>query len=239
MEISKDKLFPDVSNKRVLEVGSYDVNGTIRKIFNGSKSYTGADLTLGPGVDIAMSGHELNAPDGSFDISLSCECFEHNPFWKATFSNMIRMTAPGGYVIMTCGSVGRIEHGTSRTTLAHSPGTAAVGINYYKNLGESDYLAEFDFATLFFEYRFWNIKSSCDLYFIGRVRGGVLEKTLTEDFSNSVVDLEKLSSEFRGRLRQFAFRIYRAPLDFVASRLSDGAYQNFAVRYDRIWSFFK
>ena len=239
IEIVKNRLLPNVVNQRVLEIGSYDVNGTIRKIIGRCRAYVGADLAHGPGVDVARSGHELDLPDGSFDVVLSCECFEHNPFWKETFRNMVRMTAQDGYVVVTCGSTGRIEHGTSRTTLAHSPGTAAVGIDYYSNLTEKDFRAEFNFPALFAEYQFWNIKASCDLYFIGRVHGAATSQTLTPQFSRTISELENLSATARGLLRQSIFRIYRAPLDSIAARVSDTRYQNFAVKYDRLWSLLK
>jgi SAM-dependent methyltransferase len=239
MEMAKEAFCQDISNKRVLEIGSHDVNGTIRKIFSGSLSYLGADLAPGPGVDIVCSGHELNLPDASYDVVLSCECFEHNPYWKETFSNMARMATPNGYVILTCASTGRIEHGTSRTKLAHSPGTAVVGIDYYRNLTEEDFEAVFDLRVLFSEYRFWHISASCDLYFVGRLHGEATDQAITADFSDSVSDLENLSVRARGPLRQALFRMYRAPLDALAARVSDERYQDFAVRYQRLRSLLK
>ncbi len=52
--------------------------------------------TEGPGVDVVSSGHALDFPDETFDVTLSCECFEHNPYWLETFRNMHRMTKAGG-----------------------------------------------------------------------------------------------------------------------------------------------
>ena len=41
-------------NVNVLDIGSYDVNGTYRKIFNDPiYQYTGMDMSSGPNVDIA------------------------------------------------------------------------------------------------------------------------------------------------------------------------------------------
>lgn len=31
-----------------------------------------------------------------YDITISCNCFEHNPYWRETFLNMHRMTKEGG-----------------------------------------------------------------------------------------------------------------------------------------------
>jgi len=123
---------------RVLEVGSYEVNGSNRQVFAGSH-YIGADLCAGPGVDVVASGEELAFPDGTFDVTLSTECFEHNPRWRETFANMHRMTAPDGVLIVTCAGRGRLEHGTSRTTPGCSPGTQSVGSDYYRNLLPRDF----------------------------------------------------------------------------------------------------
>ena len=128
---------------KLLEVGAHDVNGSIRQFFVGS-DYTGVDLSEGEGVDIVASGHELDLPDASFDISISCECFEHNPEWVGTFSNMHRMTQQGGVVIISCASKGRPEHGTTRTSPEASPGTQDIGWDYYKNLSQRDFDKHFD-----------------------------------------------------------------------------------------------
>ena len=68
----------DWTGLRVLEIGSADINGSIRSFFPGS-DYTGVDLSAGPGVDVVASGHELALPDRDVDLAISCECFEHNP----------------------------------------------------------------------------------------------------------------------------------------------------------------
>jgi len=99
----------------VLEIGSYDENGSVRSIFKEARQYVGVDLTPGPGVDIVAFGHEVSFADDSVDIVISAECLEHDPTWAQTFANMTRMTRSGGLVAVTCGGYGRVEHGTSRT----------------------------------------------------------------------------------------------------------------------------
>jgi SAM-dependent methyltransferase len=126
------------SNTKVLEVGSLDINGSIRQFFEDC-DYIGIDVGEGKGVDVVCGGQEYDAPDDSFDVSVSCECFEHNPYWVDTFNNMIRMTRPGGLVIMTCATTGRAEHGTRRKSPKSSPLTCAIGWDYYKNLTEKDF----------------------------------------------------------------------------------------------------
>ena len=72
------------SNLKVLEIGSYIVNGTIRPYFEGSQ-YIGVDLIPGPGVDIVEHAEKINFPKEIFDVTISCECFEHNPYWLESF----------------------------------------------------------------------------------------------------------------------------------------------------------
>lgn len=162
---------PLVEGGRILEIGSYDVNGTVRKVFDGNRDYVGVDLTEGPGVDHVGFGHEYDGADGAFDIAISGECFEHDKYWRETFANMVRLVRPGGLVAFTCASRGRPEHGTSRSDVSLSPGTQAVGLDYYRNLTEADF-APLALADWFDEWRFWYLPTSFDLYFAGRRAGG-------------------------------------------------------------------
>ncbi len=93
-----------VDEGRIIEIGSYDVNGSVRTLFGASSEYVGVDLDEGPGVDLVAFGHEVDHPDRAYDLALSGECFEHDPHWVATFTNMARMTRPGGLVAFTCAS---------------------------------------------------------------------------------------------------------------------------------------
>ena len=75
----------------ILEIGSYNVNGTIRSIFTNSKKFIGVDVVNGPCVDVVYDGLNLNISD-HFDLLISCECFEHNPYYLENFKKMILLT---------------------------------------------------------------------------------------------------------------------------------------------------
>ena len=157
--------FPLAFDKgRVLEVGSLNINGTVRNNFD-STEYIGVDVGAGPGVDVITGGHEYDSKK-LFDCCISCECFEHNPFWEETFLNMIRLCKSGGLVIFTCATTGRPEHGTERTTPQCSPLTVAKGWNYYLNLTKEDF-SFVDFNAIFVTHEFSVNLQSCDLYFYG------------------------------------------------------------------------
>lgn len=161
----------------MLEVGSYDVNGSIRAVVRESpigqqlNEYVGIDLVEGPGVDVVASGHEFTYPDNHFDLVMSLECFEHNPYWRETLTNMVRMLKPGGWCIVTCASLGRPEHGTARMEAASSPGTTDKGWNYYRNVSLPEFRTacrmpeSLELQTLRYG-PVWN-----DLFFVARKQG--------------------------------------------------------------------
>ena len=102
----KTKFPTQFFNKKVLEVGSLNINGSIR-IFFTECDYLGIDVGAGPGVDLVCEGQKLDHPNETYDTVGSCECFEHNPYWVETFNNMYRMTKPNGLVFMSCATTGR------------------------------------------------------------------------------------------------------------------------------------
>lgn len=155
---------------RVLEVGSLDINGSVRELFSNCR-YTGADLQLGPGVDLACQGQLLEFPSGHFDTTISAECLEHNPFWRETVANMLRMTRPGGLLLISCATTGRFEHGTARTNPDASPFTSAEKWEYYQNLTLADIEASLNLAGWLSDWRGWVNFVSRDLYFVGLRRG--------------------------------------------------------------------
>lgn len=159
--------FPNYFVKsNVLEIGSLDINGSVRQFFTNC-AYIGLDIGPGPGVDVVGLGHEYDMPDSTFDCVISCECFEHDPYYEKTFTNMIRLCRSGGLILFSCATVGRAEHGTSQCEPQSSPLTAAIGWNYYKNLIDKDFLDHFDIEETFSYYKFATNSEVHDLYFYG------------------------------------------------------------------------
>lgn len=152
--------FPHLFNgKHVLEVGSLDLNGSIRPLFSHCV-YVGVDLGPGPGVDVIAAGEDLTYPDNSFDVVASCECFEHNPNWAKTFDNMTRMAKT--LVFFSCATTGRAEHGTRRS----NPHDAPYCGDYYRNLTANDVLEACDLSA-YEMYEFSSNDQAHDLYFWG------------------------------------------------------------------------
>jgi SAM-dependent methyltransferase len=153
------------SNKKVLEIGSLNINGSVRDFFEDC-TYLGLDLGEGPGVDLVCEGQNFKGDACSFDVSISCECFEHNPEWEQTFINMHRLLKKEGLLVMTCATIGRPEHGTTRTSPKDSPLTISKGWDYYKNLEESSF-SIFDLDLMFSFFQFSVNLNHRDLQFVG------------------------------------------------------------------------
>lgn len=225
----------------IVEVGSYDVNGSVRKCFPKASTYTGIDLVEGPGVDQVGSGHEFGLSHG-YDIAISCECFEHNPYWLETFLNMIRIIKPGGFIIFTCATKGRPEHGTTRTDKLSNPGGISCGWDYYKNLSRNDFEEKIDLSMHFEIYEFFEVKNTCDLMFFG-VKQGWRDNERNLGASEGIGTIEAMK-QLRtavheiGRIKKsrdypVLGRINDFMLYIAAELLDDRQYQNFRIKLKR------
>lgn len=84
----------------VLEVGSWDENGSVRGLFD-ADTYIGVDMRDGKGVDKVMDAHALQFPDASFDIVVSTEMLEHDAAPWLSMAEMGRVLRSGGHLIIT------------------------------------------------------------------------------------------------------------------------------------------
>lgn len=104
----------DVRGRRVLEVGSYDVNGSLRPGLTalGPARYLGVDLEEGPGVDEICDATEIVARHGeaAWDVVVCTELLEHVWDWRAVVRNLKGALAPGGKLVVTTRSIGFPYH---------------------------------------------------------------------------------------------------------------------------------
>lgn len=108
----------------ILEIGSLDVNGSIRDLFIGW-DYFGIDLVKGPGVDRVADGAGFSTSK-RFDVVACCEVFEHNANWRSIIQNAARLLKPGGLFFGTAAGPGREPHNCS--------GAPADGTEFYANI---------------------------------------------------------------------------------------------------------
>lgn len=146
--------------KKVLEVGSLNINGTIRSFFE-ECNYTGIDIGEGPGVDKVVHIHNLIEPE-EYDVVASTEMLEHDKYWRQSLTQMYENTKKKGLMIITCAGPSRQEHGTSRTTPGDSPFTN----DWYKNISIEDFCSVLP-PSLFEDSSVAYVRNAADLTFWG------------------------------------------------------------------------
>jgi SAM-dependent methyltransferase len=160
------EMFPEVFRGKVIDIGSYDINGGPHELISPTE-YVGVDLAPGPNVTLVSGGQDVSLPTCYFDAAISSECFEHNPYWIATFQNMIRMTKSGGVVAFSTGSIGRERHGTSDSDGGYAaPAAISSGQEFYRNVSKRSVKAAFEesqFSSFWMGYH----PVTADLYFVG------------------------------------------------------------------------
>lgn len=94
----------------VLEVGSFNVNGTVRDIF---PITIGTDMREGEGVDEVVNATQLVARFGleSFDCVVSCDMLEHAEDWRGCLSSMWQVLKKDGFLFLTMANMKKGRHG--------------------------------------------------------------------------------------------------------------------------------
>lgn len=98
------------SSIKVLEFGSYNVNGSVRELFPNA-TWLGVDSRRGPCVDVVADAATYEGELKSFDLVICCEVFEHTFVWPDIVKNAARHLKPGGLFIGTAAGPGRAPHG--------------------------------------------------------------------------------------------------------------------------------
>lgn len=108
----------------VVEVGSYDVNGSVRRLFSGTQ-YVGIDVRPGRGVDVVANGAEWQPPE-PVDVVVSTSTLEHTPQAMRIVANMAAMLKPGGTCIITCA--------TDPFPIHSADGSTVLGDEFYRSV---------------------------------------------------------------------------------------------------------
>jgi hypothetical protein len=95
----------DFKDKRIIEVGSYNVNGSPRELIMSCKPacYVGVDRRPGPGVDIVVDASipvkTIEEAD-KFDVVICLNTLEHCDKWQGLFCNLKYLTRTSGGLII-------------------------------------------------------------------------------------------------------------------------------------------
>lgn len=104
----------EIASKRILEIGSCYINGSLRPIIENLDpiEYIGVDMEKGPGVDLVMGAEELIEKFGKnyFDVVISTELLEHVKNWQEVISNIKNVCKPNGIILVTTRSYGFPYH---------------------------------------------------------------------------------------------------------------------------------
>lgn len=95
--------------KAILELGSFNVNGTVRTLIGQPGRYVGVDWRAGPCVDHVSLFHDIPWT-AEFDLLISCNALEHDPHWRQSLAVGMRALKPGGEIILCAAGPGYPVH---------------------------------------------------------------------------------------------------------------------------------
>ena len=99
--------FAQHQHVKVVEIGSQNVNGTLRDTCPTNFEYIGVDFAQANGVDIVLEDpYRLPFEDESVDIVLSSSCFEHSEMFWLVFLEILRVLKPNGLFYLNVPSTG-------------------------------------------------------------------------------------------------------------------------------------
>ena len=95
------------SKIRVVEIGSQDVNGSLRQVCPPEFEYIGVDFEAAKGVDIVLEDpYKLPFKNESVDIVVSSSCFEHSSMFWLTYLEVLRILKKRGLFYLNAPSSG-------------------------------------------------------------------------------------------------------------------------------------
>lgn len=97
----------NIQNPIIVDIGSQNVNGSLREVAPANFTYVGLDFAQGNGVDIVLEDpYTFPIEDNYADAVVTSSCFEHSQFFWLTFLEALRILKPGGILYINAPSNG-------------------------------------------------------------------------------------------------------------------------------------
>jgi SAM-dependent methyltransferase len=111
MDMLVSKYLDPKKETSILDVGSFDGNGSYRDIFTKCPNfkYEGCDIVDGPNVDFVILQYDIPKPDETYDVVISGQTMEHVEFFWNWIIELERVLKKGGLLILIVPSGGPIH----------------------------------------------------------------------------------------------------------------------------------
>jgi len=149
---------------KIADIGSLDINGSLKTIFPAHHDYKGVDFAPGKNVDIVIQDpYKLPFENESLDVVVSSSCFEHSDMFWLVFNEIMRILKPDGLFYLNVPSNGIFhrhpvdswrfypDSGHSLVRWAHRSGYSTVLLESYisRQLAEKEDGFWNDFVAVF------------------------------------------------------------------------------------------
>jgi len=100
----------DFSGKIIIDVGSLNVNGSLKNFCPAGSTYIGVDFCEGSGVDVVIDDpYNLPFEDNTADVIVCSSVFEHSDFFWLLYLECLRILKPSGLLYLNCPSNGMVH----------------------------------------------------------------------------------------------------------------------------------
>ena len=95
------------SNLTIVDIGSQDVNGSLRSVAPKNNKYIGVDFVEAKGVDIVITDpYSFPFENETVDVVVSSSCLEHSELFWLVFNESLRILKPTGLLYINAPSNG-------------------------------------------------------------------------------------------------------------------------------------
>ena len=197
--------FPD--GAVVIDLGSMDVNGSLKEVCPERFNYVGIDFEPGKNVDLVMKDpYDIPVYDEKVDIVLASSVFEHSQWFWVLFMDVMRVLKPDGLFYMNVPSNGAF-HRHPVDCWRFYPDAAEALAHYGKREGLN---------TVFLESYFSKKGDDCWNDYVAVFAKD--EKYVTRHPSRIVYDIDKLTGAYNWKLEAgevYNGRFYGMPREAV------------------------